>query len=150
MRRRGRPSLGVDHVDSLSGPAEDRRRLKLVLSTLTGERTVKSASEALGISEARFHELRKQALEGALSGIAPGLPGRPRREDPEDTERVRALEARVKWLEEELQCAFVRTELALVMPKLLRRAEARRAEKGGSSAKGKGRDRASSGGSRGT
>ena len=149
MKRRGRPSLGIDHVDSLDGPEGDRHRLKLVLATLTGEVTVKVASRDLGVSEARFHEFRRQVLDGALAAAAPGFPGRPRKVEPADTERVRELEARVKWLEEELQCAFVQTEVALVMPDLLRRSEARREKKGACSRRRK-RGRASSGGSAGT
>ena len=144
MRRRGRPSLGVDHVDSLDGSEGDRHRLKLVLRTLTCEVTVKEASRDLGVSEARFHEFRRQVLDGALAAAAPGLPGRPRKGDPADTGRVRDLEARVKWLEEELQCAFVRTEIALVMPGLLERSEVRRAKKGACSRRRR-RGRASSG-----
>lgn len=149
MRRRGRPSLGVDLVDSLEGPAEDLRRLKVVLQTIAGETTVKEAAAELGVTEARFHEIRWQVLRGALEGTKPGLPGRPRAEAPVETEEVRTLRTRVKWLEEELQCAFVRTEIALVMPGLLKRAEARREKKGACSRRRK-RGRPSSGGSAGT
>jgi hypothetical protein len=149
MKRRGRPSLGVDLVDSLEGPEEDLRRLKVVLETITGERTLKAASRELGVSEARFHEIRWQVLRGALDGTKPGLPGRPRTGEPAEPEEVRDLRARVKWLEEELQCAFVRTEIALVMPELLRRSEARREKKGAFTRRRK-RGRDSSGGSAGT
>ena len=142
---KGRPSKGLSHVDSLLGAEADRERLKIVLSTLTGERSVKDASLSLGISETRFHELRRQALEGALSAVAPGRPGRPRREvDPSEAEVAR-LEAQVKWLEEELQCSLTRTEIALSMPHLLKGTRVRGAEKKGSSPKP--RRRGSTGGS---
>jgi len=149
VKRRGRPSLGVDLVDSLEGPEEDLRRLKVVLRTITGETTVKAASRELAVSEARFHEVRRQILRSALEGTKPGLPGRPRADAPAGTEEVRELRARVKWLEEELQCAYVRTEIALVMPGLLKRAETRREKKGACSRRRK-RGRPSSGGSAGT
>jgi transposase-like protein len=145
---RGRPPKGLSHVDSLAGSEADRERLKVVLSTLTGERSVKGASRILGISPARFHELRRQALEGALSAVSPGRPGRPRREEDPSAAEVARLEAQVKWLEEELQCSLTRTEIALSMPHLLKGARVRGAEKRGSSPKG--RRRGSTGGSSGT
>jgi transposase-like protein len=142
---RGRPSKGLSHVDSLDGSASDRERLKVVLSTLTGERTVKEASRMLGISASRFHELRRAALAGALTAVTPGRPGRPaREEDPSESEVV-GLKAQVRWLEEELQCALTRTEIALAMPHLLKGSEARGRKKKGSSPKGS--RRGSTGGS---
>ena len=126
---RGRRTLGVGHVDSLEGAPEDRERLRTILLTITGELTVKDASSGLGLSPARFAELRRQALQGALSGLAPGRPGRPRlvRDEVGELEELRE---KVGWLEEELQCSRLRTEIALSLPHLLRRAEA---EKKGSS-----------------
>jgi hypothetical protein len=120
-------------VDSLPGCAEDRRRLKLVLGTLGGEVTLQEAARELGVSEARFHQLRRQILEGALAAAAPGLPGRPRKETPAEPGREQELLDRVKWLEEELQCALVRTEIALVRPELLKRKKPPRRKKGVSS-----------------
>jgi len=145
---RGRPPKGLSHVDSLSGSDEDRERLRVVLATLSGELSVKDASLCLGVSEARFHVLRRQALEGALSGVSPGRPGRPHREPDPSAAEVEDLRAQVKWLEEELQCALTRTEIALSKPHLLKGAKVRAPEKKGSSAKRS--RRGSSGGSAGT
>jgi transposase-like protein len=122
-------------VDSLTGSDEDRERLKVVLATLTGELSVKDASHCLGVSEARVHVLRQKALEGALSAVSPGRPGRPRKEPDPGAAEVEELRAQVKWLEEELQCALTRTEIALTKPHLLKGAKVRSPEKRGSSAK---------------
>jgi hypothetical protein len=115
---RGRPPKGLGHIDSLSGNAEEKERLKAILATLAGDLTVKAACERLGVSESRFHEIRCSALEGMLHALAPRPPGRPAKErKPEEVEH---LEARVSWLEEELQVARLQTEVALWKPSLLR------------------------------
>ena len=116
----GRPPERLGHVDRLEGPDRLKERLRVILATLTEERTVQEAARELGVSEARFHELRRQALQGALDGIAPGRPGRPRREQPVEPSRVEELEREVDDLKVDLQAARVRTEIALTMPHLLR------------------------------
>jgi transposase-like protein len=144
MARRGRPPKKLGHVDSLEGDATSKERLKAILETLSGELSVPEACERLGVSETRFHELRQSALEAMLQGIEPRPPGRPRKE-PEEDEEVAYLKARLAWLEEELQISRVRTEIALVNPKLLRDPipypPPSRPEKRGSSAKGSKRRR---------
>lgn len=115
----GRPPKRMRHVEDLRGPEEQKHRLRVVLETLSGERTVAEACAELEISEARFHELRRQALEAALEGLTPGRPGRPRTEgESSATPREVELERKVSDLEVDLQAALVRTELALAMPHL--------------------------------
>jgi len=104
----------------LEGPEELKRRLRVILQTLTGERTVLEACRELGVGQARFHELRQQVLQGALDGIAPGRPGRPRKVETEEGGRVRELEDELDEMKVDLQAARVRTEIALTMPHLLR------------------------------
>lgn len=118
--RPGRPPKGVEHVSGLEGPEETKRRLRVILETLSGERTVAQACAELEIGEARFHTLRQQALQGALEGLRPGRAGRPRKEEPVAPGRVEELEQEVRDLEVDLQAARVRTELALAMPHLLK------------------------------
>jgi len=116
----GRPSDGWKHVDRLDGDGEMKRRLRVVLETLSGECSVEQACEELGVSPSRFHEIRREALQGALDGLAPGASGRPQREDPAaDPERLKALERDNQELKRELQAALVRTEIALAMPHVL-------------------------------
>jgi transposase-like protein len=107
-------------VDRLDGDEESKRRLRIVLATLLGELTVTEACERLGVSESRFHEMRRQALEGALESLRPGVPGRPKGVDEDPvSERLEGLERENRELRIELQAAYVRTELALGMPQVL-------------------------------
>jgi transposase-like protein len=115
-----RPPEKTGHVDPLDGSDADKTRLRVVLETVTGERSVKEACERLGVSEARFHVLRRQALQAALDRLASGAPGRPPKPDEPDGDRVRELEQGVSELKVDLQAALVRTEIALTMPHLLR------------------------------
>lgn len=120
MAAAGRPPKKLGHIDGLEGPARDKQRLRVVLETITGEKTVLQACEELAVSEARLHELRRQVLQSALEGLAPGRPGRPRKEQPAAPGRAQELEQQINELELELQFERVRTELAMTMPHVLR------------------------------
>src|SRR5215472_14570318 len=102
---RGRPADGIGHVDRLDGPEELKQRLKVLLSTLDGNKSVAEACAELGVSESRLHELRKEALEGALRALQPRPSGRPAKQEPA-TPRERELEAHIKELEEDVQAAY--------------------------------------------
>lgn len=116
----GRPPEGVEHVERLDGPQELKRRLRLILETLVGRLSVSEACEQLGVSASRLHELRRQALSGALGALMPRPPGRPAAAASGASSREQELEARIRELEVDLQAALVRTELALAMPQLFR------------------------------
>lgn len=115
----GRPPKRLRHVDRLEGAEELKHRLRVILETLTGRKKVRDVCRELEVSEARFHEMRQQALEGAMSGLSPGRPGRPPKEKPAEAGRVEELEHEVRELEIDLQAALVRTELGMAMPHLL-------------------------------
>ena len=119
--RAGRRPAGVEHVERLSGDAEAKRRLRVILETVSGERSIEDACAELGVSPSRFHELRREALESALRGLEPGVSGRPKRVSDIDSssERLAELERENRELEIELQASYVRTEIALAMPQLL-------------------------------
>lgn len=110
-------------MQRFEGSAEAKARLRAVIGTMSGEANVGQASERLQISEARFFQLRDQVIKGALQALEPQLPGRPRKEEPEQADRIRLLEERIKRLELELAAAHVRTQLALTMPEVLRASE---------------------------
>ena len=114
-----RPPEGVGHVDKLDGPEELKRRLRVLLDTLAGRVSVAEACDELGVSESRLHELRREALVGALGALMPKPAGRPATAETTTT-REKDLEARIEELEVDLQAALVRTELALAMPELFR------------------------------
>lgn len=116
----GRPPKGSKHVERLDGADAEKHRLKIVLETLSGERSVEEACEELGVSASRFHEIRREALQAALEGLAPTPSGRRKNSDPSaDQERVKALEKENRELKLELQAAYTRTEIALAMPHVL-------------------------------
>ncbi len=123
-----RPPEGVGHVDRLDGPEDLKWRLRVLLETILGSVSVAQACEELGVSESRLHELRRQALVGALGALMPRPPGRPVTAET-TTAREKDLEARIHELEVDLQAALVRTELALAMPELFRSKKNRRHRK---------------------
>jgi transposase-like protein len=107
-------------VDRLEGGDAEKRRLKIVLETLSGELSIEQACEELGVSASRFHELRREALQAALDGLTPGPSGRPKHTDvPSDPEHVKAVERENAELKRELLASYVRTEIALAMPHVL-------------------------------
>jgi len=112
-------------VDRLEGPEELKRRLRVLLETIVGSRSVAQACEELQVSESRLHELRREALVGALQALMPRPAGRPVTAET-TSEREKELEARIDELEVDLQAALVRTELALAMPQLFRGKKNRR------------------------
>ena len=128
---RGRPPKGLGHVDTLASDATTKERMKAILATIAEDLSIPEACARLGIGESRFHELRCQALEGMRDGLAPRPAGRPPKA-PEEDEEVSRLKGRIGWLEEELEIARLRTEIAMWKPSLLRDPISPAPEKGGS------------------
>jgi len=117
---RGRHPSGPGLVEGLEGPDEAKRRLKVILETMAGSRPIAGACAELGLSEAAFHNLRKQALTAAVVSLAPRPPGRPRKDDEPEQQHIRELEEQVFVLKKDLQAARIREEIAIAMPHLLK------------------------------
>ena len=132
---RGRHPSGPSLVDGLEGPDEAKRRLKVILEPIASGRPIAEACAELGIGEAAFHNLRKQALEGAISSLAPRPAGRPRKDADPEQQRIHQLEEQVFQLKMEAQAARVQAEIALTMPHLLKKRKANRPEAGNSKKK---------------
>jgi hypothetical protein len=113
---RGRLPAGPEYVDKLQGPADAKRRLEVILRTLAGTCRVQEACAELGLSEARFHQLRQEALQAALDGLTPRPAGRPAA--PPAEPRGAELEQQEEALRLELLAAQTREEIALVLPRL--------------------------------
>ncbi len=143
---RGRPPKGLSHIDSLPGDVESKQRLKTVLATLLGHLTIAQACSELSISESHFHEIRRRALAGMVTGLEPRPPGRP--PNPVEEEEVSSLKQQVEDLREELQIARLRTEIAMWKPSLLRD-PVHPPEKKGSSPKRRGRKKPPNAGGKG-
>lgn len=118
---RGRPVVGVDLIERIEGPRLLRRRVRIVLATLSGRLTIAQACAELGVGRTRFHALRWQVLAGAMDALKPRSRGRPR-VIPVESPEVRALQARIRELEIALRTTALRSEIALTMPYLLDRA----------------------------
>lgn len=117
---RGRPPVGLGHVDRLPGPESSKQRLRVILASLTGVMTVEEACRELGVGEARFHVLRREALEGALSAMAPKRTGRPPAAEPSaEARQLTELQQEIEHLKLDLYAARVREKLALTMPHVL-------------------------------
>jgi hypothetical protein len=119
---RGRRPDGPEYVAKLHGPPDAKRRLEVILRTLAGTCRVQEACAELGVSAARFHQLRQEALQAALDGLTPRPAGRPAAPpaEPPVAEPGQANEA----VQLELLAAQTREEIALVLPRLARGADA--------------------------
>ena len=70
----GRPNKGVHHIDGCDGSELSKQRTKLILETITGERSVQSACDELGIQrEAPLAPLVLGASTTIEAGLVPKL-----------------------------------------------------------------------------
>lgn len=118
---RGRHPLGPSLVEGIEGPDEAKRRLRVILETVSGTRPIAEACAELGICEAAFHNLRKQALAAAVQGLSPRPAGRPRKYGELEQQRIQELEEQVSRLQRDLQAARIKEEIAIAMPYLAQR-----------------------------
>jgi hypothetical protein len=112
---RGRYPAGVEFIDKLDGSAQSKQRLKAILDTLAGEQRLLQACRRLGIGGTRFHRLREQAMQGALTAIEPRPPGR-RSKAASVAEQVGELEQALAEARLQVQQAQLREEIALILP----------------------------------
>ena len=113
---RGRYPSGPEYVEQLPGSAEAKRRLQVVLQTMSGAYRVQEACTLLGISRQRFEQLRTKVLRAALTELEPKPGGRPPAE-PSVGAAVTALETKLAETERELRAARLREQIALVLPR---------------------------------
>jgi ribosomal protein L29 len=115
--------MATAHLEHLSGSQQAKRRLAMILKTMLGEMTVAEACSELGIGESRFHALRNQWLQGALTLLEPRRVGRPPKHTESDaTGQIARLEANLQQLQQQLQVAGVRREIAEILPHVRSRA----------------------------
>jgi hypothetical protein len=130
---RGRLPSGPEYVEKLTGSAEAKVRLEVILRTLAGTCRVQEACEQLGVSEARFHQLRQEALQAALDGLTPRPAGRPSASAAAG--HVEQLEQQKEALRLEMLAAQTREEIALVLPRLAAASDAQPGETPGKKAR---------------
>jgi len=110
----GRKPMGARLVDGLEGSAQAKERLRVILETLAGERTIEEACAQLDVASSYFHKLRERTLQEMVQGLEPRKPGRAAKApDVEAIESERTeLAGRVRSLERDLAKSRVQTELA--------------------------------------
>ena len=117
---RGRRPAGPDYVDHVRDcDDETRRRLKVIMQTMSGDLRVHEACAILGISPQRFHQMREQALQGAADVLKPRPKGRPRRRRSSEQQQVEQLQQELGDAKVELCAAQARVEIATLLPRVL-------------------------------
>lgn len=117
----GRPPRRANLVEQFDADPHTKERLKVLLQTITGELSVPDACRKLGISPARFFEVRTTMLRAALESIEPKPLGRPAQKPDPESQRIRELEQQNLDLRVHLAAAQLREEIALAMPHLSNR-----------------------------
>lgn len=115
-----RRPMGPEQVERLEGSAEAKERLRVILETVAGTKSIEDACAELDVGPARFAELRDEALGAALAGLEPKPAGRPPRAPDPAAEELQALRDEKNRLDLELHAAWIREEIALLMPHLLK------------------------------
>ncbi len=118
----GRRTSGVELVTALEGSSEAKRRLKLILQTLSGETRVVDACKDLDVCEALFYRFRHDCLRQSLQSLEPRPTGRPRKDAAVAAEELQRLKAQNEALRRRVAALEVREEIALSAPGLLSRA----------------------------
>ncbi len=120
---RGRHAAGPEYVTKLDGSAEEKERLKVIMQTMTGALRVSEACAALQVCPQRFHQLREEAMQGALAALAPRPKGRPPLQLTAEQQRIAELEKELAQAKIELRAAQAREEIALVLPRVVQQPE---------------------------
>ena len=103
-------------VENLQGSQEAKKRLRVVLETVAGERDVVSASSKVGMGRTAFFEIRNRALQASLEDLEPKPAGRPPREVTAEQVEIERLKQEIEKLRTDLEIAQVREEIMLAMP----------------------------------
>jgi transposase len=110
--------MGAKLAQHLDGSEMAKLRLEAILSTITGELTIKEACQRLGISEARLYQLRTAVLEAGLACLEPRPAGRPPRVNSGESEEIARLKAQLEDAQWEQQSAEVCAALAAALPQV--------------------------------
>jgi cytochrome P450 len=109
---RGRKPSGPELVQQLEGSAASKKRAEIILRTVAGQLSVTEASALLGITPQRLHVLREEGLQALVDQFEPRPLGRPRKMPASAV----ALSVEIERLQQELEAARLREEIALLLP----------------------------------
>ena len=82
-------------------------------------RMPRKRNKELGLSEARFHELRQEWLQVSCAALEPKPLGRPRETTVEDEVEMLRLHRENENLKMHLRAAQIREEISIAMPHVL-------------------------------
>ncbi len=116
----GRKPIGPLLVHRLDGSERAKDRMEVILQTVAGTITIRQACDHLGIDEARFFQLRTEALQAGLSCLEPRPLGRPPQQPSPEQQRIAELEEQLREKERQQRAMETRLEIAMVMPQLLK------------------------------
>lgn len=116
---RGRPILRSELVDHLGGSEDARRKMKIILQSVTGELDIETARIQVGVTKRTFHKLRVRAMQAALDSLEPQQRGRPRT-NPQDNEELDRLKKEIEILKHTAHTSQVRQEIALLLPTIMK------------------------------
>ena len=119
MTRRGRKPSGTKLLKKFHATDHAQSRMRAILQTMSGQKTIAEACEELDIGEAMFHRMRDRALAAGLQALEAKPMGRPRTATTAEASRVAELEQQQKDLKMAVHAAELRAEIAGSMPHLL-------------------------------
>jgi transposase-like protein len=118
----GRKPVGPALAERVAASDEVRARLRVLLETITGEKTMEEACQALGIQKTQLFKLRSRVLEAGAAALEPQPIGRPPHTAGPEAARIAELEKQIEEMHMELEAARLRVELAQALPGLSKEA----------------------------
>lgn len=116
--------MGARLVEGLEGSRGAKERLRVVLETLSGQKSIAEACRELGVGETAFYKMRTRWLREALGSLEPRRRGRPpKAKETVGAEEVRKLREEIEAVRREARIAAVREEIAVALPGVWARAE---------------------------
>jgi hypothetical protein len=125
----GRKPVGPALADRVAASEQARARLKVLLETITADKSMDGACRALSIEKSQLFKLRARMLEAAAAALEPGPVGRPPQTVDPQAARIAELEQQIKQLQVELEASRLRVELAQALPALTDENSPRRKKK---------------------
>ena len=113
-----RPGKGPMMAQNMDGSQEARRRLQVILETISGAKSVTDACEELDIGKTAFFDLRNRVLQASVDELEPRPAGRPGKEVTPEEQEIARLKSENDELRDNLKIAHVREEIMLAMPEV--------------------------------
>src|SRR4051794_39245717 len=105
---RGRPADSQRIVAHLTGTAQARQHLTMMLATLKGQVPIPQAAARLGVGRSYFCRQRQAMLQAALASLEPKPRGRPPLEVSAQQQEIQRLKEQVQALKIDLKAAQIR------------------------------------------